>query len=76
MPYHAVARCGVLWSQAVNDRLLWQKVQFTPSAWGDLHHQPIGPLGLLDRDAGLPCRQRRPEDAMRISCRVHPRETA
>ncbi len=32
MPYHAVARCGVLSSQRQNERLLWQKVQLTPSA--------------------------------------------
>ena len=33
MPWKAVSRCGVLWSQSKNERLLWQKVQLTPSYW-------------------------------------------
>lgn len=32
MPYQAVARCGGLPSHSAIDRVLWQYVQFTPSA--------------------------------------------
>src|ERR1700722_20448667 len=31
IPYHAVTRCGVLSDHCPNSRVLWQKVQFTPS---------------------------------------------
>jgi hypothetical protein len=32
MPYQALARLGVLIGQEANDWVLWQNVQFTPSA--------------------------------------------
>ena len=33
MPYQAVVRCGGLSAQLAIERVLWQKVQFTPSDW-------------------------------------------
>ncbi len=33
MPCHAKVRLGLLCSQDANDRLLWQNVQLTPSAF-------------------------------------------